>query len=102
MRIICRFEPLCNLIIIYSVLQTLIYLIKIDVREDEEQIVKFMEITKMLVIAGYYRARIKGLTNFDKVKYSSFISLRYFHKLQENQSYYLYRIFLFLPTHSPI
>ncbi|XP_046603725.1 coiled-coil domain-containing protein 93 isoform X2 [Neodiprion virginianus] len=38
-----------------------------DVREDEEQAVKFQEIIDLLVAAGYFRARIKGLTSFDKV-----------------------------------
>ncbi|EZA53949.1 hypothetical protein DMN91_012005 [Ooceraea biroi] len=38
-----------------------------DVREDEEQATKFQEIIDLLVAAGYFRARIKGLSNFDKV-----------------------------------
>ncbi|KAH0950077.1 hypothetical protein HN011_007175 [Eciton burchellii] len=38
-----------------------------DVREDEEQAIKFQEIIDLLVAAGYFRARIKGLSNFDKV-----------------------------------
>ncbi|KAG7204854.1 hypothetical protein KM043_005254 [Ampulex compressa] len=38
-----------------------------DVREDEEQIKKFQDIIDLLVAAGYFRARIKGLSNFDKV-----------------------------------
>ncbi|XP_046465981.1 coiled-coil domain-containing protein 93 isoform X2 [Neodiprion pinetum] len=38
-----------------------------DVREDEEQAVKFQEIIDLLVAAGYFRARIRGLTSFDKV-----------------------------------
>ncbi|XP_011696543.1 PREDICTED: coiled-coil domain-containing protein 93 [Wasmannia auropunctata] len=40
---------------------------EVDVREDEEQTTKFQEIIDLLVAAGYFRARIKGLTNFDKV-----------------------------------
>merc|ERR1711910_133005 len=40
---------------------------KHDVKEDEEQGVKFKEITELLVAAGYFRARIKGLSPFDKV-----------------------------------
>ncbi|XP_039769495.1 coiled-coil domain-containing protein 93 isoform X2 [Ornithorhynchus anatinus] len=36
-------------------------------REDEEQSVKLTEILELLVAAGYFRARIKGLTPFDKV-----------------------------------
>lgn len=38
-----------------------------DVREDEEQAIKFQEIIDLLVAAGYFRARIKGLSPFDKV-----------------------------------
>ena len=38
-----------------------------DVKEDEEQEIKFQEITELLVAAGYFRARIKGLSPFDKV-----------------------------------
>ncbi|XP_036146608.1 coiled-coil domain-containing protein 93 isoform X1 [Monomorium pharaonis] len=40
---------------------------EVDVREDEEQATKFQEIIDLLVAAGYFRARIKGLSNFDKV-----------------------------------
>ncbi|XP_063239484.1 coiled-coil domain-containing protein 93 isoform X2 [Bacillus rossius redtenbacheri] len=38
-----------------------------DVREDEEQRAKQQEIIDLLVAAGYFRARIKGLSAFDKV-----------------------------------
>lgn len=38
-----------------------------DVREDEEQNVKLQECIELLLAAGYFRARIKGLTPFDKV-----------------------------------
>ena len=38
-----------------------------DIREDEEQISKMNEISELLVAGGYFRARIKGLHNFDKV-----------------------------------
>ena len=38
-----------------------------DVREDEEQNVKLTECIDLLLAAGYFRARIKGLTPFDKV-----------------------------------
>ncbi|KAJ8977686.1 hypothetical protein NQ317_000450 [Molorchus minor] len=41
--------------------------IEVDVREDEEQSVKLQEIIDLLVAAGYFRARIKGLSAFDKV-----------------------------------
>jgi len=37
------------------------------VREDEEQKIKLQEIIDLLVAAGYFRARIKGLSSFDKV-----------------------------------
>lgn len=36
-------------------------------REDEEQKIKLQEIINLLVAAGYFRARIKGLSSFDKV-----------------------------------
>lgn len=38
-----------------------------DVREDEEQNVKLQETADLLLAAGYFRARIKGLSPFDKV-----------------------------------
>lgn len=38
-----------------------------EVREDEEQSVKLQEIIDLLLAAGYFRARIKGLSSFDKV-----------------------------------
>ena len=41
-------------------------------REDEEQNVKLSESIDLLLAAGYFRARIKGLTPFDKVQYSLF------------------------------
>ncbi|XP_006565055.2 coiled-coil domain-containing protein 93 isoform X2 [Apis mellifera] len=40
---------------------------EVDVREDEEQKKKFQDIIDLLLAAGYFRARIKGLSNFDKV-----------------------------------
>ncbi len=43
-----------------------------DMREDEEQIIKMQEINDLLVAGGYFRARIKGLNNFDKVFMHSF------------------------------
>lgn len=36
-------------------------------REDEEQNVKLSESIDLLLAAGYFRARIKGLSPFDKV-----------------------------------
>ena len=36
-------------------------------REDEEQNKKYEEIIELLLAAGYFRARIKGLSPFDKV-----------------------------------
>ena len=41
--------------------------IDFDVREDEEQNVKLIQTIDLLVAAGYFRARIKGLSPFDKV-----------------------------------
>lgn len=38
-----------------------------DVREDEEQDDKLSETLELLLAAGYFRARIKGLSPFDKV-----------------------------------
>ncbi|KAM9302474.1 coiled-coil domain-containing protein 93 [Gastrophryne carolinensis] len=40
---------------------------EVESREDEEQGVKLAEILELLVAAGYFRARIKGLSPFDKV-----------------------------------
>ncbi|XP_051891079.1 coiled-coil domain-containing protein 93 [Pristis pectinata] len=42
-------------------------IIEVETREDEEQNVKLTEILELLVAAGYFRARIKGLSPFDKV-----------------------------------
>ncbi|XP_032423082.1 coiled-coil domain-containing protein 93 isoform X4 [Xiphophorus hellerii] len=42
-------------------------LIQVESREDEEQTVKLAEILELLLAAGYFRARIKGLSPFDKV-----------------------------------
>ncbi|KAK3108073.1 hypothetical protein FSP39_000687 [Pinctada imbricata] len=41
--------------------------IEFDVREDEEQNVKLGQTIDLLLAAGYFRARIKGLSPFDKV-----------------------------------
>uniref|UniRef100_UPI00398E5E11 coiled-coil domain-containing protein 93 isoform X2 n=1 Tax=Pristiophorus japonicus TaxID=55135 RepID=UPI00398E5E11 len=41
--------------------------IEVETREDEEQNIKLTEILELLVAAGYFRARIKGLSPFDKV-----------------------------------
>ncbi|PKU38690.1 hypothetical protein llap_11003 [Limosa lapponica baueri] len=40
--------------------------VKVETREDEEQNIKLTEILELLVAAGYFRARIKGLSPFDK------------------------------------
>ena len=40
---------------------------KIETREDEEQGVKYEETIDLLLAAGYFRARIKGLSPFDKI-----------------------------------
>uniref|UniRef100_A0A3Q2PJE3 CCDC93 N-terminal domain-containing protein n=1 Tax=Fundulus heteroclitus TaxID=8078 RepID=A0A3Q2PJE3_FUNHE len=41
-------------------------LIQVESREDEDQSVKLAEILELLLVAGYFRARIKGLSPFDK------------------------------------
>ncbi|XP_055841455.1 coiled-coil domain-containing protein 93 isoform X2 [Episyrphus balteatus] len=41
--------------------------VQVERREDEEQNAKQQEIFEILVNAGYYRARIKGLSPFDKI-----------------------------------
>ena len=41
--------------------------VSFDVREDEEQLEKLDQMIELLVAAGYFRARIKGLSSFDKV-----------------------------------
>lgn len=41
--------------------------IVVETREDEEQQARSTEIINLLVAAGYFRARIKGLSSFDKV-----------------------------------
>uniref|UniRef100_A0A6B2E8B7 Coiled-coil domain-containing protein 93 n=1 Tax=Phlebotomus kandelakii TaxID=1109342 RepID=A0A6B2E8B7_9DIPT len=41
--------------------------IQVEKREDEEQNLKQQEIFDILVAAGYFRARIKGLSAFDKI-----------------------------------
>ncbi|KAK5861602.1 hypothetical protein PBY51_022985 [Eleginops maclovinus] len=42
-------------------------LIQVETREDEEQSIKLAEMLELLLAAGYFRARIKGLSPFDKV-----------------------------------
>uniref|UniRef100_A0AAR2JLS9 Coiled-coil domain-containing protein 93 n=1 Tax=Pygocentrus nattereri TaxID=42514 RepID=A0AAR2JLS9_PYGNA len=42
-------------------------MLQVETREDEEQSVKLAEILELLLAAGYFRARIKGLSPFDKV-----------------------------------
>ena len=42
--------------------------LQVDIREDEEQDVKLRESIDLLLAAGYFRARIKGLSSFDKVQ----------------------------------
>ncbi|KAG8223689.1 hypothetical protein J437_LFUL004054 [Ladona fulva] len=41
--------------------------VEVEVREDEDQKVKLQEIIDLLLAAGYFRARIKGLSSFDKI-----------------------------------
>ncbi len=42
-------------------------LFQVETREDEEQNVKLNQTIELLLAAGYFRARIKGLSPFDKV-----------------------------------
>ncbi|XP_061548070.1 coiled-coil domain-containing protein 93 isoform X1 [Phycodurus eques] len=42
-------------------------IIQVEAWEDEEQCIKLAEILELLLAAGYFRARIKGLSPFDKV-----------------------------------
>ena len=44
-------------------------------REDEEQNVKLTQTIDLLLAAGYFRARIKGLSDFDKVNDHMYVSL---------------------------
>lgn len=46
---------------------------QVETREDEEQSVKLAEILELLLAAGYFRARIKGLSPFDKVHTVMFV-----------------------------
>ena len=41
--------------------------IEYDVREDDEQTFKEVQIIDLFVAAGYFRARINGLSSFDKI-----------------------------------
>ena len=43
-------------------------LLQVETREDEEQNVKLNQTIELLLAAGYFRARIKGLSPFDKVE----------------------------------
>ncbi|XP_039257784.2 coiled-coil domain-containing protein 93-like [Styela clava] len=43
------------------------HLVEVETRDDELQQQRFAEIIDLLVAAGYFRARIKGLSPFDKV-----------------------------------
>ena len=43
------------------------FLPQIETREDEEQNIKMAETVELLLAAGYFRARIKVLSPFDKV-----------------------------------
>uniref|UniRef100_A0A803XWM7 Coiled-coil domain-containing protein 93 n=1 Tax=Meleagris gallopavo TaxID=9103 RepID=A0A803XWM7_MELGA len=48
-------------------MSVLLLICQVETREDEEQNIKLTEILELLVAAGYFRARIKGLSPFDKV-----------------------------------
>lgn len=55
------------LLLIIAFLLLLLLFKQVERREDEEQTVKEQEIFDILVAAGYFRARIKGLSAFDKI-----------------------------------
>jgi hypothetical protein len=42
---------------------------QVEVRKDDEQDVKLEETVRLLLAAGYFRARIKSLSPFDKVNH---------------------------------
>ena len=44
-----------------------LFYLQVETREDEEQNVKLNQTIELLLAAGYFRARIKGLSPFDKV-----------------------------------
>jgi len=44
---------------------------QVEVRKDDEQDVKLEETVRLLLAAGYFRARIKSLSPFDKVNHHS-------------------------------
>lgn len=45
----------------------LFFISQVDVRRDEDQNIKLSQTIKLLIDAGYFRARVKGLSPFDKV-----------------------------------
>lgn len=55
-------------VFLFSAFIILFMLFQVDIREDEDQGVKLSEIVELLVASGYFRARIKGLSPFDKVR----------------------------------
>lgn len=55
----------------------LLALLQFDVRKDAEQSTKLDEIVELLLAAGYFRARIKGLNPFDKVRHSVLTSVKW-------------------------
>ena len=48
--------------------------IECDVREDDEQTFKEVQILDLFVAAGYFRARIRGLSSFDKIVGGKYIT----------------------------
>jgi len=54
-------------------ISAVLFVCQVETREDEEQNVKLTEILELLVAAGYFRARIKGLSPFDKVRQMQYI-----------------------------
>lgn len=68
----CIYGPTCDfdnrIKLKIKLLVSLLIIFQIETREDEEQSQKLQEIIDLLIAAGYFRARIKGLSPFDKVR----------------------------------
>ena len=67
LQLVCTFaELMSNSLLAWSHVFDILS-VKVETREDEEQNVKMAETVELLLAAGYFRARIKGLSPFDKV-----------------------------------
>lgn len=61
----CLYFEGFNSVIIFK--YVIYFFLQIEVRDDEEQQIKYQQIISTLVAAGYFRARIIGLSPFDMV-----------------------------------